>query len=69
MQEWFPIIHSKRCTGCRTCVETCPVQALEQRNGKAVLAYPDQCTYCAACESICPADAIELPYLVCKEEK
>jgi formate hydrogenlyase subunit 6/NADH:ubiquinone oxidoreductase subunit I len=60
----LPIINSFRCTGCRACVETCPTNALVQRNDKAVLAYPDACTYCSACQDICPEDAIALPFLI-----
>jgi NAD-dependent dihydropyrimidine dehydrogenase PreA subunit len=47
-------------------VMACKPDALAQRDGKAVLAYPERCTYCTACESICPVNAIQLPYLVRK---
>jgi NAD-dependent dihydropyrimidine dehydrogenase PreA subunit len=45
-------------------VESCPTHALAQRNGKAILAYPDACTYCSACQDICHEDAIALPFLI-----
>lgn len=60
----LPHINQSLCTGCRACVDMCPVQALVQRGNKAVLAYPSLCTYCTACEDVCPEGAIALPFLV-----
>ena len=60
----LPTIDAQKCTGCHRCVDTCPTQALAQRRGKAVLAYPERCTYCTACEDICPEGAIALPFLI-----
>jgi ferredoxin len=45
-------------------VDLCPTQALDQREGKAHLRYPNLCTYCTACEDVCPTDAISLPFLI-----
>ncbi len=58
----LPIILEERCTGCGDCVEVCPAEALELRNGRAVLARPEDCCYCADCETICPEGAIALPF-------
>ncbi len=62
--EPLPTIDYHLCTGCHACVDTCPVQALDQAGGKAFLAYPDLCTYCTACEDVCPVGAIALPFLI-----
>ena len=59
-----PILYAYRCTGCGACVEQCPVGALAQQGGKAVVAAPDACTYCLRCEDVCPSDAIALPFIV-----
>jgi NAD-dependent dihydropyrimidine dehydrogenase PreA subunit len=64
--NWFPYIDSDLCIGCRECVMACEPHALEQRDGKAALVYPERCTYCSACESLCPVQAIQLPYLIRK---
>lgn len=60
----LPQINRDLCTGCRACVDVCPVQALAQVGGKAIVACPDRCTYCVACEDICPEGAIALPFLI-----
>ena len=45
------------CTGCETCVSTCPFGAIEMREGKAFIT--DACTLCGACVEACPEKAIE----------
>jgi ferredoxin len=59
-----PQIDQNRCNGCGLCLDTCPTQALGQRDGKAYLLDPAACTYCTACEEICPESAIALPFLI-----
>lgn len=60
----LPRIDAVLCSGCERCVEVCPVGALAQVKGKAMLLYPDRCTYCALCEDLCPDGAIALPFLI-----
>jgi ferredoxin len=60
----LPRIDQNLCIGCHRCVDVCPTQALDQRDGKAYLRHPLQCTYCTACEGVCPVDAIGLPFLI-----
>lgn len=45
------------CTGCETCVSTCPFGAIEMKDGKAVIT--DACTMCGACVDVCQFKAIE----------
>jgi electron transfer flavoprotein alpha subunit len=45
------------CTGCETCVSTCPFGAIEMKDGKAFIT--DACTMCGACVDACPEKAIE----------
>ena len=47
-----------RCTGCGTCVETCPVEAISLVNGKARVD-EETCTGCQACVDLCPEKAIQ----------
>ncbi len=46
-----------KCTGCETCVSTCPFGAIEMRDGKAFIT--EACTVCGACVETCEFKAIE----------
>jgi NAD-dependent dihydropyrimidine dehydrogenase PreA subunit len=52
----------EKCTGCGICVAACPMDVirLDESNGKAVVAYPDDCVACWGCESFCPVVAIDI---------
>jgi len=52
-------IDKEKCTGCGTCVDTCPVEALKIVDSKAVVD-PDTCIDCGSCVDECPEGAIEL---------
>lgn len=57
---WIRPSVSEACTGCRRCVETCPVDALTiAETGRAALE-PRACLGCCCCHEICPARAITL---------
>jgi len=44
------------CRDCYKCVRSCPVKAIQVRDGSAVVV-KDRCIYCGACVDICPAHA------------
>jgi electron transfer flavoprotein alpha subunit len=48
---------SDKCTGCETCVSTCPFGAIEMRDGRAFIT--EACTMCGACVEACEFKAIE----------
>ena len=48
---------SAKCTGCETCVSTCPFGAIEMRDGAAFIT--EACTMCGACVEACEFKAIE----------
>jgi NAD-dependent dihydropyrimidine dehydrogenase PreA subunit len=52
-------IDTEKCTGCESCVGTCPVEAISMVNGKAKVD-DDECIDCGACVDECPVEAIEL---------
>jgi ferredoxin len=47
------------CTGCGSCVEVCPVEAITLDDGVAVVD-EEICTDCGACANECPVEAIEM---------
>lgn len=49
-------IISAECTGCGSCVETCPVEAISE--GTPYVIDAEKCIDCGACSSSCPVEAI-----------
>lgn len=45
------------CVSCGTCVDTCPVNAISEGDGKYVID-ADACVDCGSCASSCPTEAI-----------
>jgi NAD-dependent dihydropyrimidine dehydrogenase PreA subunit len=69
MEHWeLPTIDLKKCTGCESCANYCPVNAVEMIAGLPVIVRPDDCSYCGECEEACPAGAIALVYEISGDE-
>lgn len=47
------------CTGCESCVDCCPSEAIEMQDGKAVV-IADKCVDCGVCVDECPIEAISM---------
>ncbi len=52
------VIDENLCTACGTCVDECPVGAIELDDVAKV--DEELCTDCRACVKVCPNDAISL---------
>jgi ferredoxin len=48
----------EKCTGCGTCTDVCPTEAIRIENGKAEITV--ECTDCGACTRVCPEGAIRM---------
>lgn len=49
-----------KCDGDGVCVDTCPVEVFEMKDGKSIVVDQDACLVCRACEVQCPKGAIEV---------
>jgi len=52
-------VDKEKCTGCETCVEECPSEAVKMVNDKAEIDN-DACIDCGVCVDACPAEAITM---------
>ena len=52
-------VDSGKCTGCGSCVEVCPVEAIALKDDKAGVD-ADTCVDCGTCVDECPVEAISL---------
>lgn len=52
-------VDAKTCTGCESCVDSCPVEAIEMKEDVAAID-ADACSDCGACVDTCPVEAISL---------
>jgi NAD-dependent dihydropyrimidine dehydrogenase PreA subunit len=54
----------EKCTGCGTCVDTCPVEVFEladvSSEQKASVVNENECIICEACVATCSEEAIEV---------
>lgn len=46
----------EKCIGCGICIDTCPFDAIDMVDEKAVIT--DKCTACGNCKDVCPKEAI-----------
>ncbi len=53
------IVDKEKCTGCESCVEECPSEAISIVDGKAEID-PDACIDCGVCVDACPVESISL---------
>jgi NAD-dependent dihydropyrimidine dehydrogenase PreA subunit len=51
-------VERERCNGCGECMELCPVDVFEIREGKSVPLNPQICLGCGACVGVCKTKAI-----------
>ncbi len=54
------LINADECTGCGTCVDECPVEAISLNDKDIAVVNADECTECGACVDACPVEAISM---------
>ncbi len=53
------VVDAEKCTGCESCVDSCPLDAIEMQDNLAVVD-ADTCGDCGACVDACPVEAISM---------
>ena len=53
------VVDASTCTGCESCVESCPLDAIEMKDDLAVVD-EDTCGDCGECVDVCPVEAISV---------
>ena len=56
--EGLSIEITEDCVGCGACVKKCFIEAIEIKEGRAVMS--EYCTLCGRCAGVCPENAIKL---------
>lgn len=54
-----PVFDREKCTDCRTCVLSCPVDAISGEGKNLTIDY-SKCIRCYCCQEVCPEEAIRL---------
>lgn len=52
-------IDKEKCTGCESCLDACPSEAIKMNGGKACID-TDACVDCGVCVDECPVEAINM---------
>jgi ferredoxin len=52
-------VDAEKCTGCESCIDACPSEAIKMEEGKAVVD-TDTCVDCGVCVDECPVEAISM---------
>ncbi|MFB0552226.1 MAG: 4Fe-4S binding protein [Phycisphaerae bacterium] len=52
-------VDEEKCTGCETCVEECPSEAISMAADKASVDI-EECVDCGVCVDACPEEAITM---------
>jgi len=52
-------VNAETCTGCESCVESCPSEAIVMEADKAVIK-AENCVDCGVCVDECPVEAISM---------
>ncbi len=55
---WNVSVDQDKCVGCGECVDVCPAQVYEMKDGKSDPANYEECLGCESCVEVCSQAAI-----------
>jgi heterodisulfide reductase subunit A-like polyferredoxin len=58
--NYLSYIDKNKCIGCGTCMEKCPIDAIESDENNKAERNADWCIGCGICAHFCPENAISL---------
>ena len=53
------VVDKDKCTGCESCLDSCPLDAISMDGDVAVIDQ-DTCGDCGSCVDVCPVEAITM---------
>ncbi|MCW7753316.1 4Fe-4S binding protein [Desulfobotulus sp. H1] len=56
--SYEPVVDQDKCVGCEECVDVCPVDVFEMKDGKSEVVNADECLGCESCIEVCEPGAI-----------
>ncbi len=54
----MPWVNQELCTGCGTCIDECPVDAIALTDDDVARIDEQQCIRCGTCHEACPVEAV-----------
>ena len=51
------IVEADKCEGCEECIEVCPVDVYEMKDGKSDPVHAEECLGCESCVEVCETEA------------
>lgn len=54
----MPWIKQEMCTGCRICIQNCPVNAIVLNTNGVAEIDDEECIRCGRCHDVCPQEAV-----------
>ena len=51
-------VDTDKCVGCGECVDVCPVEVYQMKDGKSDPVNADECLGCESCVEVCESNAI-----------
>ena len=55
---FIPTVDESKCEGCEECVDVCPVDVYEMKDGKSSPVNAEECLGCDSCIEVCEPGAI-----------